>query len=285
MTMRRGNFGFERGTKAVAHKPLILNTSILSSVLALFRHMKTVNLRGSVGCEPCLFPSFCWTVKSAAGLNGPFYKLFWNSICCRCVAFAAGWSFLSALSSHSLCVQILIYWNYHSTGPNLLTDLRSYHLQVTIGRRWPGHLFAGFKYNLCFLFEMTGCKASSGTSCTKKRCWPLTGRDEKLPTMGSKTVDRGTKKLPKWAKKLPADEPIDQKARQQKKWGAGGWVCWLKHQLVLPMCQKWAQKSETLYSFSKTLTQINQVIHTVNCRCWDVRKQIALLCLCIGMLT
>ena len=128
--------------------------------------------------------------------------------------------------------------------------------------------------------------------------------DQKLPTMGSKTVDRGGKKTAETGTKT-AETGTKNCETETKNWRQmrggcrpksasteevrSGWMGLLIETpfgvALVPMCQKWAQKSETLYSFSKTLTQINQVIHTVNCRCWDVRKQIALLCLCIGMLT
>ena len=57
--------------------------------------------------------------------------------------------------------------------------------------------------------------------------------DQKLLTERRKKVQMGAKNWRNWSKKLATDEPGGtKKARQEKKWTARGWVCWLRLQFV-----------------------------------------------------
>ena len=92
-----------------------------------------------------------------------------------------------------------------------------------------------------FLLVFTGRgKAQLKLLLTKKGVGHYWRRNQKLPTMGSKTVDREEEKVQMGAKKLAklVQKTGDRwagrtkKARQEKKWTARGWVCWLRLQFV-----------------------------------------------------
>ena len=83
-------------------------------------------------------------------------------------------------------------------------------------------------------------KDSTQTSSDKERCRPLLTEEPKTADngikncwqKGEKTADE-RKNWRNWSKKLATDEPGGtKKARQEKKWTARGWVCWLRLQFV-----------------------------------------------------
>ena len=170
-------------------------------------HVKTVNLRRAVGCEPCLFVShFLLFVNYSTPrlLNGPFYSAFLkvsNNIYCFArtyVRFANCYFLLSKLIVGICCgtlyfQMIFVKHRRHNPLSTIWVFSQPHHSQKTFQ----------LKERNSFLLVSTGRgKTQLKLLLTKKGVGHYWRRNQKLPTMGSKTVDREEEEVQMGAKKL-----------------------------------------------------------------------------------
>ena len=193
----------------------------------------------------CLFPTFCFlsTIQLLGCSMARFIPHFWKSQ----TIFTAWHAHMFILPTVSSCCQnsylafvaihYILKWYLWNTEDTILSPHFESFLNHTILKR----LFnSKRKKSLPACIDRTR-KGSTQTSSDKERCRPLL-------TEGPKTADNGIKNCWRrggkncrweqknwrnWSKKLATDEPGGtKKARQEKKWTARGWVCWLRLQFV-----------------------------------------------------